>query len=591
MEMLGLVISIIFSVLTAHAAAAASMSDEQVFNNSMRGEAYRSLLNDCLTIRLGKANMCDHMETPSFAFFVDYVARRVPAGKSLSTVTAWKLRCMSGIHLRDPPVCWAAAYLRLPMPLDVKPKSINCLDPADVETSQRDPTRLSLEKDITEYKFKLFVVETRQLGSHACTLLRSTCGLQIEMTILGQGLGKVRRSKKLELVSEAVRKIPPAERSKTIVLNMDSSDAYLQLNVQEIMRKFISTGSKFLFSTEGDCFPFRYFPMSMGLGSNTILMSGDATNRYNQFHVCGTMFEHVHGSEARWLNSGSWIGYADAILNAYTALDLYPSWFINRWPGSDQGFFTTLFLSRKYDIELDVCNEIFVTFKSIGNKMERRYNSFWDLYTKGPSLPAYNKVYLRKAEEISTLEQRTSDEDVGAGNYSRANTQSPYQYLWINKRTQRTPAVLHFNGDSFKAHDWYLENEIHDETQLVCKAMKKLEVTQNMTVDASHHTCKVALENQCFQRLQHLKKIGCYIEDEDVEDILVRNRSGVGFFNALSPVKFFSPFSHDESRKLALSLGMKQMSAHETLPFDPDAEEESSFQTWIRHVAMLVSGT
>uniref|UniRef100_A0A7S3YVS9 PLOD1-3-like GT domain-containing protein n=1 Tax=Lotharella globosa TaxID=91324 RepID=A0A7S3YVS9_9EUKA len=81
------------------------------------------------------------------------------------------------------------------------------------------------------------------------------------------------------------------------------------------------------------------------------------------FHICGHLFpEAPIPGGPRWLNSGAFVGYADAILDILDLTQELPSWFIDGYPGTDQGFFTQVYLSGKFGMKLDVCNDVFTAF-------------------------------------------------------------------------------------------------------------------------------------------------------------------------------------------------------------------------------------
>eukprot|EP00466_Bigelowiella_natans_P005944 jgi/Bigna1/92045/estExt_fgenesh1_pg.C_2160002 len=398
--------------------------------DAFRASSYRELLKNCETIRSGNASTCSYMDTPSFAYFLNHVANEMPSGRAFTSATQWRLRCLSGILVKDPPVCWAAAYMVLPFPLQPELEDVHCAPQTDLRLPTVDSSWTS------RYRFKALVVETRSLTKHTCALLRTAASLGIDFEIIGQDYKGGGGSLSLSSSSE-LRKIPEQERNATIVLNVDSSDVFLQLNKDQIVNKFLEQKTRFLVSAEMDCFPFRYFPMNMGLGNGTIVYTGDVEYRYSDMHVCDRLFPKISGgSQARWLNSGSWIGFADTLMNAYSSLSSVPQWFINKWPGSDQGYFTTLYLTRRFGIKLDHCGDLFVTFKTVNRFRERAVSrqSIWTQYSLGPRRRMYNKVYLREAEE-----------------------DSPFQYVWVTKASNRTPGVLHFNGGSF--------NKIHDDLQ------------------------------------------------------------------------------------------------------------------------------
>jgi len=37
-----------------------------------------------------------------------------------------------------------------------------------------------------------------------------------------------------------------------------------------------------------------------------------------------------------------------------------PEWFLDAFPGTDQGFYTMAYLTRKFDMKIDSCKHVFV---------------------------------------------------------------------------------------------------------------------------------------------------------------------------------------------------------------------------------------
>mmetsp|Transcript_23177 Transcript_23177/g.32404 ORF Transcript_23177/g.32404 Transcript_23177/m.32404 type:complete len:615 (+) Transcript_23177:89-1933(+) len=508
--------------------------DFMLNGDTLRAASYRELIKYCEIIRSGNASTCSYMNTPAFKYFLDHVANEMPPGKAFTSEMGWKLRCYSGIHVKDPPVCWAAAYMLLPFPLQPELGDVDCTPQTDLRLPPIDPSWAS------QYKFKALVVETRSLAEQTCALLRTSASLGIDFEVIGQGYtGKMTRATKIKFVSETLSKIPEQERNKTIVLNVDSSDVFLQLNKDRIVNKFLRQKTRFLISAEMDCFPFRFFPMNMGLGNGTIVYTGDIEYRYSDIHMCDRLFPKIlGGSQARWLNSGGWIGFADTILNAYSTLSSVPQWFINKWPGSDQGFFTTLYLTRRFGIKLDHCGDLFATFKAVDRFRERAFSgqSVWTQYSLGPRRRMYNKVYLREAEE-----------------------DSPFQYVWATKASNRTPAVLHFNGGSFsKMHDNLLgDDRLSKDTSLFlrrCTPMRRVEVTMNMTtqhVEPSNPAVRLG----CVAQLRDYNK-HCGFNSSIVSLMLQYRMSGAGFFAAMSPIRSITNLDFSDHVRLSVSLGV-----------------------------------
>uniref|UniRef100_A0A6U3BR96 Uncharacterized protein n=1 Tax=Lotharella globosa TaxID=91324 RepID=A0A6U3BR96_9EUKA len=273
------------------------------------------------------------------------------------------------------------------------------------------------------------------------------------------------------------------------------------------------------------------------LGNNTIILYGPVEERYSKLHVCDRLYPKSSSSPVRWLNSGSWIGFADTALEAYESVREVPRWFMDRWPGSDQGFFNTLYLSGRYGIKIDMCSEIFATFKTVefNPEDEREYHSLWQLYGHGPFRHQFNLVYAEKA-----------------------NDTSPFKYLWKYKKTERIPAAMHFNGGSFnKMHDHvrFSDNGFvsAEENQFLhdCSPMRRIEVSMQMTNLPNDATC-LAVEHKCMTKLAVLRdERKCGFDDATMEKMASKNLSGLAFFTEMSPVRYFTPLSFEEHKTFA----------------------------------------
>mmetsp|Transcript_22807 Transcript_22807/g.55392 ORF Transcript_22807/g.55392 Transcript_22807/m.55392 type:complete len:653 (-) Transcript_22807:123-2081(-) len=521
---------------------------------------FEALLADCKEIREGRSGLCDYTDTPHFDEFVKHIAKQLPFGKTLMSPTDWKLRCLSGILVTDPPVCFAVAYMAVPFRLTRTESEVDRVDCERTTFGQGQHEGGHSVPNLTDYELIPLTVETRNPARFSCTLMRMSCALDIHFDILGQGFnGKMTRAMKIKFVSDRLRKIPEKDRSKTIILSIDSSDTMIQIPKETILQRFLSSKARVLISAEMPCFPFRYFPMNMGLGNNTLFHFGDVSTRYDDFQICGKLFPRAFGRRGsihtRFLNSGGWIGFADTMIEAYESLNRIPEWFLNKWPGSDQGVFSMLYLSQRFGMQLDVCSNIFQSINSLESESEEASYSYWRLYAKGPRSNLYNLVYLTRVANTSN-ETRTS----------------PFEYLWVNKATERIPAILHFNGAQFNnkvvGYTRVAEKrKVLGETMLpigkistqgpdtqqwleYCRPLKRMELATNAKIPKKCWE-KYEFMSYCKKNLKNFKERNCSFEDHTLQKLLNKDMSGLGFFIEMSPVRYFTMLSYEEHKKFA----------------------------------------
>mmetsp|Transcript_1641 Transcript_1641/g.3092 ORF Transcript_1641/g.3092 Transcript_1641/m.3092 type:complete len:361 (-) Transcript_1641:221-1303(-) len=267
-----------------------------------------------------------------------------------------------------------------------------------------------------------------------------------------------------------------------------------------------------------------------------MILYGPVEERYSKLHVCDRLYPKSKSSPVRWLNSGSWVGFADTALQAYESVRDVPRWFMDRWPGSDQGFFNTLYLSKRYGIKIDLCSEVFATFKTVefNPEDEREYHGLWQLYAHGPLRHQFNLVYAEKA-----------------------NHTSPFKYLWKYKNTERIPAAMHFNGGSFnKMHDHVRFKSNHvssEENQFLesCAPMRRIEVSMQMKDLPDNAKC-LAVQHKCMEKLAVLRdEKKCGFDNQTMEKMSIKNLSGLAFFTEMSPVRYFTPLTFEEHKTFA----------------------------------------
>lgn len=160
-----------------------------------------------------------------------------------------------------------------------------------------------------------------------CGLFRSACWNNVSMHVLHsdkwKGLGQ-----KIEMMSSFLDYL--AEESKAsgtrwIVMFVDGYDVLLQVDSEEIKRRYLESGHSILISSETTCFPFGMPMCNLNL------------------NVCG-LFEQA---ERRFPNSGGLIGEASALRRLVSELKQLPSDLLWHWPGTDQGLMGQIYLSHR----------------------------------------------------------------------------------------------------------------------------------------------------------------------------------------------------------------------------------------------------
>lgn len=114
---------------------------------------------------------------------------------------------------------------------------------------------------------------------------------------------------------------------------------------QEIIRRFLDFNARIIFNAERNCYPQKHFPMDY------LMRDHGRNSKHN--HICGKLYRP--GNE-RWLNSGVFIGYADAV---FEIVSLIKKNQIADIPGGDQGLMAHAYLSGQFGIMLDVHHRMF----------------------------------------------------------------------------------------------------------------------------------------------------------------------------------------------------------------------------------------
>merc|ERR1712190_661374 len=176
-----------------------------------------------------------------------------------------------------------------------------------------------------------------------CSLFRSACMNNVGMHILHAdkwtGLGQ-----KIEMVIAFLDYLVKKSSEKGeswIVMLVDGYDSLIQVDENEIKRRLIETGNRVLISSETNCFPW----------TNPLCnVNTKACNLFEQ-------------GPRRYPNAGGIIGEARSLRELLEEVKQIPSDMLSKWPGTDQGLFGQLLLTRKipgYNIDVD--SKIWATF-------------------------------------------------------------------------------------------------------------------------------------------------------------------------------------------------------------------------------------
>lgn len=162
---------------------------------------------------------------------------------------------------------------------------------------------------------------------------------------------------KIRLLRDSMEKYK--ERSDMFVMFVDSYDVVFMNSSDEIVRKFMKTGAKILFSAEYFCWPDRSLADS---------------------------YPPVGPNEKRFLNSGGFVGYADAVYKLVSHSPVADT-------DDDQLYYTKLFLDtqvrKELGMKLDTTSDIFIALNGALTEVTVNYkNGLGYLYSvKSGSVP------------------------------------------------------------------------------------------------------------------------------------------------------------------------------------------------------------
>mmetsp|Transcript_42464 Transcript_42464/g.70822 ORF Transcript_42464/g.70822 Transcript_42464/m.70822 type:complete len:713 (+) Transcript_42464:178-2316(+) len=500
----------------------------------------------------GKAHYCEGLRTRGFDKFVRSVSKQMPQYKdTVEDIDEWERRCRR--RADAPPTCVALSYFMLPIDFRSMHESVK---DNSCKNSDAPEAHNQTEKQKKNMEFLALTVETHTASLKHCSLIRTASASGVEFEVLGTHYrGVMGHTAKINLLKNRINLIPASKRKNTLLLFTDSRDVIVQASSDFIINGFLRSGVKVLFNAEGNCYPYSYFPLHMMLGDNTHSIPHKAEGRFNGYHICGKLFADTPGrpGSPRWLNSGAFVGYADAVLEILEAIQNAPTWFIERYPGSDQGFFMQAYLSQKFGIGIDTCSHIFTSIATHDDYSEHHPWGDMFLYAHGPHRRNWNVLYAAEKKK-----DQESEKTAPYGNFS---------LVWRNKATGKVAPIIHLNGqikayfspNKVKRHR--MRPEFHIFVDGPCSVVKRFEAT--MFVAGSHvvpgtqawenrvaayelarfHDVEGdsdleydALLEQCHQGWEILAD-ACSFANETVQHMKNAKTSGLGFFLEFSPLR------------------------------------------------------
>lgn len=244
----------------------------------------------------------------------------------------------------------------------------------------------------------------------------SSCRRKLSIHVLGVGDKNFYNMKKLFLYRDFLNQIPISEENSTVILFLDGTDTLIQSDSDEIISRFLSLNTRIVFSSEHGCYPMKYWPWNLNLGNFKPCKGSCSNSRY----ICDYLFKNriTHGIPMdptnKWLNSGGYIGY---LYDMKKLLDIaleIPYDMMTKFPGEDQGFYTYLLLSGKFDLTIDFESKLFLSFGLVGDPDE-------------PSPWTSNNIIVQENKYGSSKQIQ--------------------DIIWTHGNSSYKPSIIHFNAD------------------------------------------------------------------------------------------------------------------------------------------------
>lgn len=172
-------------------------------------------------------------------------------------------------------------------------------------------------------------------------LIESAALVSIELVVLGYGEVNVGKASKLPRMLEFLRTL----HNETVVLFLDGYDTMLVKGEEYILSAYQSLQKDILFAAEGCCYPYLYHQFNMGVD------------------LCDLYYPKIQNDSKnlRFLNSGTYIGYASALTSLLSDLEsLVGLEYAESYPGADQTPMGQMLMSGRWNIGLDYQGKIFI---------------------------------------------------------------------------------------------------------------------------------------------------------------------------------------------------------------------------------------
>ena len=266
-----------------------------------------------------------------------------------------------------------------------------------LQESSNHSTVLDSRKKLSGTEGAISKIHTVTYASHGgsddrfCRAVESAIRHDVDIILLGWGVKWTGLSQKLEAAHSFAKSLP----EKDVILFTDAYDVMFTAKTSAIYERFLAlsarTKSRIIFSAECGCWPH---------------VMEDKEICLSKYPVSPTPY--------RYLNSGTWIGYAEE--SAVMLQEIISEAGKDFANANDQKLVADMYMEGRNGIKLDFYNEIFQSMHM----------------TLDPPLPYCNPI-----------------SDVKLTNDKR----------WKNARTGSTPAVFHFNGGG-KSHHLDMEGKM-----------------------------------------------------------------------------------------------------------------------------------
>lgn len=225
-----------------------------------------------------------------------------------------------------------------------------------------------------------------------CRAVESAYHSSIELTILGWGVKWEGLSQKLYAAYHYAKSIPPGD----VIMFVDAFDVMFAGPPAYILERFLASGHTVLFAAECGCWPQ--------------IMENKGHDCFHAYPVSPTPY--------RYLNSGTWIGYAKQ--SAAMLLDIINKAGSDFKNANDQKLVSDMFIHKQHGIQLDYYSTIFQSMHMTDRPLAH-------------CAPG-GDVFTPAARPISFAHNATG----------------PISYY--NAVTKSVPAVYHFNGGGKTYH-------------------------------------------------------------------------------------------------------------------------------------------